>query len=173
MIVSSSLCGGIVVLPQSLPKPMNDSELINRCLSRECSAWAELRHLVERLAYGLLTPKLNLDRNSIDDVVQSTLVELLKNDLHVLRAFRGECQLSTYVAVVMQRTAKKYVELARKEISLESIPEGQLAQPNSFSVAYVISYSTLFGQLCPVDRIILRLVADGYRMQEIAELLDS
>jgi RNA polymerase sigma factor (sigma-70 family) len=150
---------------------MIDSELIDRCLGHECNAWAELRHLIERLARGLLAPKFNLDHSSIDDVIQITLVELLKNDLHVLRAFRRQCQLSTYLAVVMHRAANKHIESARKEISLEAIPDGQLPQPDSFSDSYMMSYNALFCHLPPVDRIILRLVSDGYRMQEIADML--
>ncbi len=87
-----------------------DARLAAACLAREPGAWDAFldrfaglfRWVVDRTAAQRRLPLSAADR---DDLVAEILLECLRNDAAVLRAFAGRSSLPTYLTVVARRVA--------------------------------------------------------------------
>lgn len=85
-----------------------DARLVEACLAREPGAWDAFverfaglfRWVVDRTAAQRQLPLASADR---DDLIAEILLECLRNDVAVLRAFAGRSSLPTYLAVVARR----------------------------------------------------------------------
>ncbi len=96
----------------------SDRSLLQRCLNRQPNSWEKF---VDRFL-GLVVHVVNhtaqarsLDLSSADqeDLCSEVFLALLQDDLAVLRAFRGECSLATYLTVVARRIVVR--QLTRQE----------------------------------------------------------
>jgi RNA polymerase sigma-70 factor (ECF subfamily) len=87
-----------------------DRRLVEACLTGEAGAWEAFvdrfaglfAHVADRAARGRRTPLPATDR---DDLVAEILLECLRNDAAVLRAFAGRSSLPTYLTVIARRVA--------------------------------------------------------------------
>lgn len=94
---------------------LDDAALVRACLEGAAGAWdgfvarfaGLFRHVVDRTAARRGIALAAADR---DDVVAEILVELIKGDASVLRAFAGRSSLATYLAVVARRTAVRMID---------------------------------------------------------------
>jgi RNA polymerase sigma-70 factor, ECF subfamily len=85
-----------------------DRELLQRCLNRSTSGWDDfvdrfiglVQHVVDHTASSRSIP---LPSTTREDLVSDVFVCLLKNDFGVLRRFRGQSSLATYLTVVARR----------------------------------------------------------------------
>lgn len=86
----------------------DDRRLLERCLEREPGAWKEF---VDRFA-GLFVPVIHhtaharsipLTSHDIDDLSADVFLAILDNDSEVLRRFRGDSSLNTYLTVICRR----------------------------------------------------------------------
>jgi RNA polymerase sigma-70 factor (ECF subfamily) len=103
-----------------------DRRLLQRCLAREPRAWQEfvdrfvglVLHVIDHTAHAR---SLALPVEDREDLVAEVFLVLLQDDFHVLRLFRGESSLATYLTVVARRVIAR--ELARRHSSptLESV----------------------------------------------------
>lgn len=96
-----------------------DRQLLNRCLSGKPQAWQDF---VDRYM-GLVTHVVNhtaecrsirLDRSDTEDLVSEVFLAIIKKDFAVLRNFRGQSSLATYLTVVARRVV---VAQLMKEVS--------------------------------------------------------
>jgi RNA polymerase sigma-70 factor (ECF subfamily) len=85
-----------------------DRSLLERCLSRDGSAW---REFVDRFS-GLFIHVINhtaearsveLGLSDVDDLCAEIFLAILADDVGVLRRFKGESALATYLAVISRR----------------------------------------------------------------------
>jgi RNA polymerase sigma-70 factor (ECF subfamily) len=85
-----------------------DRNLLQRCLARRPRAWEDF---VDRFM-GLVTHVVNhsaqsrslrLTPEDREDLVAQVLLTIVKDDLAVLRHFRGESSLATYLTVISRR----------------------------------------------------------------------
>lgn len=96
-----------------------DRRILNQCLSRAPGAWEDfvdrfigvIVHVVRHTAHARSVP---LTPDDTDDLCAEVFVALLNNDFAVLRNFRGESSLSTYLTVVARRVAVKEISRRRK-----------------------------------------------------------
>jgi len=96
--------------PTPDPLPPADRLLLRRCLDAEPGAWDAfferyaglLAHVVGRAAAQRGVPLGPADR---DELIADVLVEILRNDAAVLRAFHGRSSFSTYLTVIARRVA--------------------------------------------------------------------
>lgn len=97
-----------------------DRNLLQRCLSGEPGAWKDF---VDRFV-GLFVHVINhaaharsaqLSQEDTDDVCAEIFLALLANDAAVLRHFRGQSSLATYLAVVARRIAVR--EIAQRRMA--------------------------------------------------------
>lgn len=138
-----------------------DRNLLDRCLARKPRAWEDfvdrfmglVVHVVNHTAQARsvrLTPE---DR---DDLCGEVFLNLLKDDFRILRHFRGQSSLATYLTVVARRIVVKGM-LDRKSAA----PLGEIAiQQASENLADT--------RLAPVDRI-----GNSEEVQRLLENLDS
>jgi RNA polymerase sigma-70 factor (ECF subfamily) len=85
-----------------------DRELLQRCLNRSSDGWDDfvdrfiglVQHVVDHTASSRSIPLPSATR---EDLVSDVFVCLLKNDFGVLRRFRGQSSLATYLTVVARR----------------------------------------------------------------------
>lgn len=100
-----------------------DRRLLSRCLSRESGAWEEFvdrfvgvfHHVVRHTAH---CRSVSITPHDIEDVCAEIFLTLLKKDFAVLRHFKGNSSLSTYLAVVGRRIAVKAIAERRKSEEL-------------------------------------------------------
>ena len=104
-----------------------DRSLLSRCLSGTDGAWEDFvdRYLALITHVVSSTGKLrlgNIPDQWRDDIVAEVLLTLVDNDFAVLKQFRGQSSLGTYLVVVTRRIA------ARKLSRMRRAPTKQLAQ---------------------------------------------
>ncbi len=86
----------------------NDRSLLKNCLDREPGAWKEFVdrfasvfvHVIQHTAQ---LRSVQLSAHDIDDLAADIFLALVANDFDVLRRFRGESSLATYLSVIARR----------------------------------------------------------------------
>ena len=85
-----------------------DRNLLDRCLNRKPRAWEDfvdrfmglVVHVVNHTAQSR---SIRLRAEDRDDLIAEVFLEVLRNDFGVLRNFRGQSSLATYLTVVARR----------------------------------------------------------------------
>jgi RNA polymerase sigma-70 factor (ECF subfamily) len=112
--------------------PPQDRSLIDACLASAPGAWDAfvgrfaglLAHVVDRTSVQRNRQLSSADR---DDLIAEILVELLKHDAAVLRAFAGRSSLSTYLTVIARRVAVR--SMCREFESARQVQAGHDVHP--------------------------------------------
>ncbi len=116
-----------------------DRNLLERCLERKARAWEDfvdrfMGLVVHVVNYTAQARSVRLAAEDRDDLCAEVFLEILKNDHAVLRNFRGQSSLATYLTVVARRIVvrellggKANAPLAEQAGSLpaEAIPDPQ------------------------------------------------
>lgn len=85
-----------------------DRVLLQNCLAREPGAWKEFvdrfagvfLHVIQHTAHSR---SVRLSSHDADDLSADIFLTLVANDFEVLRRFRGESSLATYLSVIARR----------------------------------------------------------------------
>jgi RNA polymerase sigma-70 factor (ECF subfamily) len=109
-----------------------DRDLLKRCLAHQPGAWNDfvdrflglIYHVVHHTAHLRSTP---LRAEDTEDLAAEVLLQIVSGDYAVLRQFRGNSSLATYLTVIARRISVH--ELARRNAAREVQP-GQQPQPN-------------------------------------------
>lgn len=99
-----------------------DRNLLNRCLDRKPRAWEDfvdrftglVMHVVDHSASSRGIRIAAADR---EDLASEVFYALLADDMAVLRRFRGESSLATYLTIITRRVVVHHL-LRRKELVL-------------------------------------------------------
>lgn len=158
-----------------------DRALLQRCLNHEPGAWNDfvdrflglIYHVVHHTAYLRSTP---LRPEDTEDVVAEILLQIVADNYAVLRQFRGQSSLATYLTVIARRICIH--ELARRaaarevqpaangrtaEAEVEERPEAQTGLENLEEVA------KLLNKLPAKERQVVRLsYLEGRSYEEIS-----
>lgn len=97
-----------------------DRELLRRCLAVEPGGWKNFIdrfvglfvHVIQHTAYAR---SVRLSQHDIDDLCAEVLLTFLANDFAVLRQFRGQCSLATYLTVIVRRVVVR--EMAKRRMA--------------------------------------------------------
>jgi len=108
-----------------------DRNLLQRCLQRKPRAWEDfvdrfmglVVHVVNHTAQAR---SVRLTTEDQDDLCGEVFLTLIKDDFAVLRRFRGQSSLATYLTVVARRVVVKEI-LARK--SAAPLADGGMVKP--------------------------------------------
>lgn len=148
---------------------LDEDQLLAGCLAGRPEAWAELRALVVRLAGGVAAQRTGLAPDAVDDVAQTTLVALLRDDRRALRSFRGSARLSSYLTTIILRHAARHAAALAGEAPLDGAVDvaapaeaREPAEPPAFLAG-----------LAPADRLIVSLGAEDYSAEEIARAVEA
>ncbi len=112
-----------------------DRNLLQRCLARKPRAWEDfvdrfpglIMHVVHHSAQ---CRSIRLSSEDAEDLAADVFLALIDNDFAVLRRFRGECSLATYLTVVARRVVVREL-LKRRTTSSLSDSASKLADPGS------------------------------------------
>ncbi len=116
-----------------------DRRLLDRCLEKAPGAWEDFVnrfiglfvHVIQHTAQARSVP---LNRDDIDDLVSEIFVTVLQDDFAVLRRFRGESSLATYLTVVARRIIVREITIRRKAEALGHVSaHGVLSQVEASS----------------------------------------
>ena len=113
-----------------------DRRILQQCLARAPGAWEDfvdrfigvIVHVIRHTAHARSVP---ISPDDLDDLCSEVFVELLKDDFAVLRNFRGEASLSTYLTVITRRIVVKEIARRRKSEALGHVTAHQAAVESS------------------------------------------
>lgn len=96
-----------------------DRQLLQRCLARQQHAWEDfvdrflglVVHVVNHSAHAR---SIAVSGHDLEDLVAEVFSEIVADDFAVLRRFRGQSSLATYLTVVARRVVVK--ELLKRRI---------------------------------------------------------
>ncbi len=109
-----------------------DRTLLDRCLNHEPGAWNDfvdrflglIYHVVQHTAHLRSTP---LRPEDTEDVAAEILLQIVSNDYAVLRQFRRQSSLATYLTVIARRICVH--ELAKRAAAREVQPRPEEPKP--------------------------------------------
>ncbi len=109
-----------------------DRKLLDRCLNRESGAWNDfvdrylglIYHVVYYTAHLRSHP---LNSEDVEDVAAEVLLQIVANNYAVLRQFRRESSLASYLTVITRRICvhelgKRYSQIPHREFATKSHP---------------------------------------------------
>lgn len=105
-----------------------DRDLLKRCLAHQPGAWNDfvdrflglVYHVIHHTAHLRSTP---LRPEDVEDLAAEVLLQIVSGDYAVLRQFRGNSSLATYLTVISRRICVH--ELARRSAAREVQPPAQ------------------------------------------------
>lgn len=102
------------------PNPFTevDRKLLKRCLNREPGSWNDfvdrfLSLIYHVIGYTAHLRSVRLTPEDVEDIAAEILLKIVAGDFRVLREFRGEASLATYLTVVARRICIQ--ELVRRQ----------------------------------------------------------
>lgn len=153
-----------------------DRRLLDRCLSHAPRAWEDF---VDRFT-GLVVHVTNhtadarsirLSNSDREDLIGEVFLEIVENDYAVLRRFRGQSSLATYLTVVAHRVVlrKMLMELSG-ETPMEELPAVARASSAEQRLSNEDEVRMLLEQLNGADAQVVRLYhLEGKSYAEISQ----
>ena len=163
-----------------------DRALLQRCLNHEPGAWNDfvdrflglIYHVIHYTAHLRSVP---LRPEDTEDLAAETLLQIVANDYAVLRQFRKESSLATYLTVIARRICVQ--ELAKRQAAREvqpvadgrQLPEPEFEEPPRGVVGLetLEEVARLLRKLPSRERQVVRLFyLEGRTYEEISTQLD-
>jgi RNA polymerase sigma-70 factor, ECF subfamily len=100
-----------------------DRQLLDRCLRKDPGAWNDFVDRYMGLIYHVIhhvshARSVALAEADLEDIAAEILLEIVDEDYNVLRRFKGESSLPTYLTVVSRRICVKEVIKRQREAEL-------------------------------------------------------
>lgn len=102
--------------------PLSDIDrvLLERCLARESRAWREfvdrfLGLVVHVINHTCQARSVRLAPTDVEDMISEVFLTIVNEDFAVLRRFRGDACLSSYLAVIARRVVVR--ELLKRKVT--------------------------------------------------------
>src|SRR5947209_10628569 len=121
-----------------------DRSLLQRCLNHASGAWNDfvdrflglIYHVVHHTAYLRSTP---LRPEDTEDVAAEILLQIVANDYAVLRQFRGQSSLATYLTIIARRICVHELaqRAAAREVQLKADGHGASQEPEEMPKAQI------------------------------------
>ncbi|WP_425398658.1 RNA polymerase sigma factor [Aeoliella sp.] len=156
-----------------------DRNLIDRCLSHKPHAWEDfvdrfmglVVHVVNHTAQNR---SMRLSLSDREDLVAEVFFTLVDNDLAVLRHFRGESSLATYLTVIARRVVVR--KLVSAPHSAAPLDDGQMPE-NATSVEQRIEdqeeVAQMLESLAGTEADVVRMYhMEGKTYGEISQAID-
>jgi RNA polymerase sigma-70 factor (ECF subfamily) len=165
-----------------------ERNLLQRCLAHQSGAWNDfvdrylglLYHVIRHTSHLRSVP---LRPEDIEDLAAEVLLQIVGNDYAVLRLFKGESSLATYLTVVARRICVN--ELAKRAAGKETKPLGAGTDPSmpafqqrvdprvELGLENMEEVQKLLSRLPSKERDVLRLYyLEGHSYEEISTDLD-
>jgi RNA polymerase sigma-70 factor (ECF subfamily) len=155
-----------------------DRNLLERCLKRKPRAWEDfvdrflglVLHVIKHTAQAR---GIRLSPQDRDDLCAEVFLHLLKDDFAILRHFRGQASLATYLTVVARRIIVRRLLAMQSQSTLsQNLPSEPAAStpPPETRLANREEAQRLLSQLDGVEAEVVRLFhLEGKSYQEISQ----
>jgi RNA polymerase sigma-70 factor (ECF subfamily) len=166
-----------------VPLTPEDRALLQRCLSHKAGAWNDFVDRFLGLIYHVISHtshlrSMPLRPEDTEDLAAEILLQIVSSDYAVLRQFKGNSSLATYLAVIARRICVH--ELARRSAAQEvRQPDGRpAAEPQEPAKAEIglenlEEVEKILGKLPGRDREVVRLYyLEGRSYEEISTALN-
>jgi RNA polymerase sigma-70 factor (ECF subfamily) len=161
-----------------------DRDLLQRCLAKQPGSWNDFVDRFLSLVYHVIhyTAHLRSARLSpedVEDIAAEVLLQIVADDYKVLRQFKGQASLATYLTVIARRICIH--ELNRRQSVRDAIRRGDVKAGEPVDDSPVAQKSmesleeveALLRKLSGQDREIVRLFyLEGRTYEEISTELD-
>jgi RNA polymerase sigma-70 factor (ECF subfamily) len=160
-----------------------DRQLLQRCLARQPRSWEDfvdrfLGLVIHVVHHTAEVRSISVAQPDLEDLSSEVFLTILADDFAVLRRFRGQSSLATYLTVIARRVVVR--ELLKRRIvpnladtpalqdaALEDVADGGLSAEERFSNREEVA--RLLGELHGEEAEIVRLYhLDGMSYQEIS-----
>jgi RNA polymerase sigma-70 factor, ECF subfamily len=167
-----------------VPLTSQDRELLKRCLGRQPGSWNEFVDRYLGLIYHVINHASHLRSvplrpEDVEDLAAEVLLQIVADDYAVLRQFRKESSLATYLTVIARRIAVQ--ELAKRQATREvrphidgrQIPEPEVEEPaRGVGLETLEEVAKLLKKLPSRERHVVRLFyLEGRSYEEISTKL--
>lgn len=160
-----------------------DNDLLRRCLNRERGAWNDfvdrflglVYHVIHFTAYHRSVP---LPPEDVEDVAAELMLAIVADDYSVLRKFRGQSSLATYLTVITRRLCVQALQkrLSQKEGSsqdMATLERKKVRLPSDHAIDNKEEVVSMLKKLPSRERRVVRLrYLEGRSYEEIATKLD-
>ncbi len=104
-----------------------DRKLLDRCLNRKPRAWEDFvdRYMglvIHVINHSSQARSIRLSSEDREDLCAEVCMRLVRNDFEVLRRFRGQSSLATYLTVVARRIVVKHLLANKSAARLATVP---------------------------------------------------
>jgi RNA polymerase sigma-70 factor, ECF subfamily len=162
-----------------------DRDLLKRCLNREPGSWNDfvdrfLSLIYHSIGYTAHLRSVRITPEDVEDIAAEVLLQIVTNNFKVLRDFRRQSNLATYLTVISRRICVH--ELVRRQKVKDAIKHGEsrLAEPDpddapaaQKSVESLEEVEKLLRRLSGKEREIVRLYyLEGRTYEEISTETD-
>jgi RNA polymerase sigma-70 factor (ECF subfamily) len=109
-----------------------DRDLLKRCLNREPGSWNDfvdrfLSLIYHVIGYTAHLRSVKVTPEDVEDIAADVLVQIVANNFKVLRDFRRQSSLATYLTVIARRICVH--ELVRRQKVKDAIKRGESRLP--------------------------------------------
>jgi RNA polymerase sigma-70 factor, ECF subfamily len=168
----------------TVPLTSLDRELLKRCLGRQPGSWNEFVDRYLGLIYHVINHASHLRSvplrpEDVEDLAADVLLQIVADDYAVLRQFRKESSLATYLTVIARRICVQ--ELAKRQATREvhvhidgkHIPEPEAEEPGrGVGLETLEEVAKLLKRLPARERQVVRLFyLEGRTYEEISTKL--
>src|SRR5262245_30425646 len=160
-----------------------DRSLVQRCLKHEVGAWNDfvdrfLGLVYHTIQYTCHLRSVALDPEDVEDLAAEVLLQIVANDYAVLRQFRGNSSLATYLTVIARRIAVNQLarRLAARDVQPPAVNNDQQepeAEDHASGLERLEEVERLLSKLPGREREVVRLhYIEGRTYEEISTELN-
>lgn len=154
----------------------SDRHLLQRCLDRAPRAWKDfvdrfLGLVVHVANHTAQVRGLTIDQSTRDDLVAEVFLTFVANDFAVLRRFRRNCSLATYLTVIARRVIVRRL-LQDQPVALSSDAAEAISDEAQPRIENQEEVQKLLLRLDPNEANVVRMYhLEGKSYQEISQLV--
>lgn len=150
-----------------------DRSLLDRCLSRQPHSWEDfvdrftglVMHVINHSAQSR---SIRLVRQDFEDLAADVFLGILRDDFALLRRFRGQSSLATYLTVIARRVVVREL-LSRKQVTALAPGQAPSQEPAEARIHDREEIDRLLEDLEPGEANIVRMFhLDGLSYHEIS-----
>jgi RNA polymerase sigma-70 factor (ECF subfamily) len=163
-----------------------DRDLLKRCLNHEPGSWNQFVDRFLGLIYHVINHashlrSVSLRPEDVEDLAADILLQIVVNDYGVLRQFRKESSLATYLTVIARRICVQEMAKRAAGREVQAPADGQaMAEPEvaekphgAVGLETLEEVAKLLAKLPSRERRVVRLFyLEGRSYEEISTLLD-
>lgn len=123
-------CRRIFSLVEGDPVPLSeiDQQLLQNCLARKPRSWEDfvdrfLGLVIHVIHHTAVSRSITITEHDLDDLAAEVFVAILAGDFAVLRRFRGQSSLATYLTVIARRVVVREILKRKIHSTLEDTSE--------------------------------------------------